>query len=75
MLQGRMQLCACAGPNELLVRCGCSFYQRAARCDVSDAVRAGDGGTDAKTGGGAGGGRVGDANMFVKSDKNGQDQE
>ena len=41
--------------------------------ETSNAIRAGDGGTDEKTGGGAGGGR--DVKMLVRSDQNGQDQE
>ena len=32
-------------------------------------------GTDEKTGGGDGGGRVEDVAIFIRSDKNGQDQE
>ena len=43
--------------------------------ETSNVVRAGDGGTDVTTGGGAGGGRVEEANIFVRSDENGQDQE
>ena len=39
---------------------------------TSNVIRAGDGGTDEKTRGGAGGGRVGDVKIFVRSDKNGQ---
>ena len=36
----------------------------------------GDGGTDTKkTGGGDGGGSVEDITIFIRSDKNGQDQE
>ena len=32
-------------------------------------------GTDEKTGGGNGGGRIEDATIFIRSDKNGQDNE
>ena len=42
---------------------------------TSNVVRVGDGGTDEKTGGGDGGGRVEDVTIFIRSDKNGQDQE
>ena len=42
---------------------------------TSNAVRVGAGGTDEKTGGGYGGGRVEDVTIFVKSDKNRQDEE
>ena len=38
-------------------------------------VRVGVDGTDEKTGGGDGGGRVEDVTIFIRSDKNGQDQE
>ena len=38
-------------------------------------VRVGDSGIDKKTGGGDGGGRVEDVAIFIRSDKNGQDQE
>ena len=37
--------------------------------------RRGDGGTDEKTGGGDGGGRVEDVTIFIRADENGQDQE
>ena len=40
-----------------------------------DVVRVGDSGTDEKTGGGDGGGRVEDVAIFIRSDKNGHDQE
>ena len=43
--------------------------------DTSNVVRVGDGGTDEKTGGGDGGGRVEDVTIFIRSDKNGQNQE
>ena len=42
--------------------------------ETSNVVRVGDGGTDEKTGGGDGGGRV-DVTIFIRSDNNGQDQE
>ena len=42
---------------------------------VRPAVRLGDGGTDEKTGGRDGGGRIEDVMIFVRSDKNGQYQE
>ena len=42
---------------------------------TSNIVRVGDSGTDEKTGGGDGGGRVEDVAIFIRSDKNGQDQE
>ena len=38
-------------------------------------VRVGDSSTDEKTGGRDGGGRVEDVAIFIRSDKNGQDQE
>ena len=38
-------------------------------------VQVGDGGTDEKTVGGGRGGRVEDVTIFIRSDKNGQDQE
>ena len=41
---------------------------------VSNVVWVGDSGTDEKTGGGDGGGRVEDVAIFIRSDKNGQDQ-
>ena len=46
-------------------------------CDrrVPAGVRVGVDGTDEKTGGGDGGGRVEDVTIFNRSDKNGQDQE
>ena len=43
--------------------------------ETSNVVRVGDGGTDEKTGGGDGGGRVEDVTIFIRSDKNGQYQE
>ena len=43
--------------------------------ETSNVVRVGDGGTDEKTGGGDGGGRVEDVKIFIRSDKNGQNQE
>ena len=43
--------------------------------ETSNVVRVGDSGTDEKTGGGDGGGRVEDVAIFIRSDKNGQDQE
>ena len=43
--------------------------------ETSNVVRVGDGGTDEKTGGGDGGSRVEDVTIFIRSDKNGQDQE
>ena len=43
--------------------------------ETSNVVRVGDGGTDEKTGGGDGGGRVEDITIFIRSDKNGQNQE
>ena len=43
--------------------------------ETSKVIRAGDGGTNEKTENGAGGGRVEDAKVFVRSDNNGQDQE
>ena len=43
--------------------------------ETSNVVRVGDGGTDEKTGGGDGGGRVEDVTIFIRSDKNGQNQE
>ena len=46
-------------------------------CKSHSNIRAilGDSGTDEKTGGGDGGGRVEDVAIFIRSDKNGQDQE
>ena len=41
--------------------------------ETSNVVRVGDSGTDEKTGGG--GARVEDVAIFIRSDKNGQDQE
>ena len=41
----------------------------------SNLVRVGDGGTDEKIGSGDGVGRVDDVTIFIRSDKNGQDQE
>ena len=38
-------------------------------------IYVGDSGTDEKTGGRDGGGRVEDVAIFIRSDKNGQDQE
>ena len=38
-------------------------------------VRVGDAGTDEKTGGGDGGVRVEDVTIFIRSDKNGKNQE
>ena len=38
-------------------------------------VQVGDSGTDEKTGGGDGGGRVEDVAIFIRSDNNEQDQE
>ena len=43
--------------------------------ETSNVVRVGDGGTDEKTVGGDGGGRVEDVTLFITSDKNGQNQE
>ena len=43
--------------------------------ETSNVVRVGDSGTDEKTGGGDGGGRVEDVAIFIRSDKNGQYQE
>ena len=43
--------------------------------ETSNVVRVGDGGTGEKTGGGDGGGRVEDVTIFIRSDKNGQNQE
>ena len=43
--------------------------------ETSNVVRVGDSGTGEKTGGGDGGGRVEDVAIFIRSDKNGQDQE
>ena len=43
--------------------------------ETSNVVRVGDSGTDEKTGGGDGGGRVEDVAIFIRSDKNGQEQE
>ena len=43
--------------------------------ETSNVVRVGDGGTDEKTGGLDGGGRVEDVTILVRSDKNGHDQE
>ena len=43
--------------------------------ETSNVVRVGDSGTDEKIGGGDGGGRVEDVAIFIRSDKNGQDQE
>ena len=43
--------------------------------EPSNGVQAGDGGTEEKTGGAAGGGRVEDANIFVRNYKNGQYQD
>ena len=40
--------------------------------EISNVVRTGNGGTDEKTGGGAGGGRVENVKICVRSDKNGQ---
>ena len=40
---------------------------------TSNVVRVGDSGTDEKTG--SGDGRVEDVTIFIRSDKNGQDQE
>ena len=42
--------------------------------ETSNVVRVGDSGTDGKTGGGDGGGRVEDVMIYVRSD-NGQEQE
>ena len=38
-------------------------------------LQVGDGSNNEKTGGGDGGGRAEDVTIFVRSDKNGQDQE
>ena len=43
--------------------------------ETSKVVRVGDSGTDDKTGGGDVGGRVEEVTIFIRSDKNGQDQE
>ena len=43
--------------------------------ETSNVVRVGDGGTDEKAGGGDGGGRVEDVTIFIRSDKNGINQE
>ena len=43
--------------------------------ETSNVVRVGDGGTDEKTGGGDGRGRVEDVTIIIRSEKNGQDQE
>ena len=43
--------------------------------EANNVVRVGDGGTDEKTGGRDGGGRVEDVMIFIRSDKNGQNQE
>ena len=43
--------------------------------ETSNPVMVGDGGTDEKAGGGDGSGRVEDVTIFIRSDKNGQDQE
>ena len=42
---------------------------------TGNVVRVGDSGTDEKTGGGNGGGRVEDVTIFVRSNKDGQDRE
>ena len=42
--------------------------------ETSNVVQVGDGGTDEKTGGGDGGGRVEHVMIFIRSDKNGQYQ-
>ena len=39
--------------------------------ETSNVVRVGDGGTDKKTGGVDGSGRVEDVTIFIRSDKNG----
>ena len=49
--------------------------EREGGSETSNVIRVGDGGTDEKTGGGDGGGRVEDVMIFVRSDTNGQDQE
>ena len=43
--------------------------------ETNTVARAGDGGTDEKTGGGDGCGRAEDVTILVRRDKNGQDQE
>ena len=43
--------------------------------EASNLVWVGDSGTDEKTGGEDGGGRVEDVAIFIRSDNNGQDQE
>ena len=43
--------------------------------DTNNGVPVGDGGTDENTGGGEGGDIVEDVTIFIRSDKNGQDQE
>ena len=43
--------------------------------ETSNLVRVGDSGTDEKSRGGDGGGRVEDATISIRSDNNGQDQE
>ena len=43
--------------------------------ETSNVIRVGDSGTDEKTGGGDGGGRVEDVAILIRSDKNGQDRE
>ena len=43
--------------------------------ETSNVVLVGNGGTDEKTGGGDGGAIVEDVTIFIRSDKNGQDQE
>ena len=43
--------------------------------ETSNVVRVGDGGTDEKTGGGDGCGRVEDVAIFIRSENNGHDQE
>ena len=43
--------------------------------ETSNVVRVGDGGTDEKTGGGDGGGRVEDGSIFIRNDQKWRDQE
>ena len=43
--------------------------------ETSNVGRVGDSGTDEKTGGGDGGGRVEDVAIFIRNHYNGQDQE
>ena len=57
------------------VICDRRITARVKGSETSNVVLVGESGTDEKTGGGDGGGRVEDVAIFIRSDQNGQDKE